>query len=126
MPAWRVCSTPGCPTVTERSGRCDECRAAADHARGTAAQRGYDHQHAVKFREPVLLKDPFCVCTDLGHGHGDPCGAISVHADHYPRSRDQLIALRLNPNDPRYGRGLCQGCHSKHTSEAQPGGWNAR
>ena len=32
----------------------------------------------------------------------------------------------LNPNDPRYGRGLCGSCDSAQTAIRQPGGWNAR
>jgi len=36
-----------------------------------------------------------------------------------------LISQGLNPDDPKYGRGLCSPCHSKETAEHQPGGWNA-
>jgi 5-methylcytosine-specific restriction protein A len=123
--ALRVCSKPGCPHLTE-GGRCPPCRAEAEQARGTSTQRGYDHAHRTEFRGAVLQAQPLCVCTDTAHGHGTPCGALSHHADHHPRGRDELVRLALNPNDPAYGRGLCQPCHSSHTSQAQPGGWNIR
>lgn len=129
--AKRVCPTPGCPELTE-GGRCDDCKARAEQARGTAAQRGYDHEHRERFRRGVLRKDPLCVCTDehrnaQGQGHGAAgCLVPSAHADHHPRGRDELVRLGLDPNDPQYGRGLCGPCHSWHTSQAQPGGWNAR
>jgi 5-methylcytosine-specific restriction protein A len=124
--AKRVCPTPGCPELTE-SGRCSRCKTEAEARRGTAARRGYDHKHRTRFRQGVLRRDPLCVCIDQHRGHGTAgCLAPSVHADHHPRGRDELERLDLDPNDPQYGRGLCGPCHSWHTTQAQPGGWNAR
>lgn len=114
--AMKVCSTPGCAEIV-KTGRCTGCDANAERARGTAAERGYTRGHQT-FRAAVLRRDPICVIPD--------CYLPSKHADHHPRDRRELVALGLNPNDPQYGRGLCHGHHSKHTSEAQPGGWNAR
>lgn len=121
--ALKVCSTPGCPEPTT-TGRCQTCKAKAEQQRGTARERGYDQLHARRFRQAVLRRDPLCQCTDTAHGHGVPCLAISRHADHYPRDRRDLIAAGLDPNAPAHGRGLCHGCHSKHTAQAQPGGWH--
>lgn len=124
--ALRVCSTPGCPVlVPQGTGRCDDCRAKADAARGSSTSRGYGHKHRTRFRDGVLRKDPTCQCRVEGHGHGVPCGAVSTQADHDPLGRDELIAAGLNPNDPRYGVGKCDSCHSKVTTVKQPGGWNA-
>lgn len=129
--ALTVCSTKGCPELVP-TGRCTECRAAAEAKRGTAAQRGYGGRHRTRFRAGVLARDPLCVCADEhrdqhGRGHGTAgCHVPSAHADHHPRGRDELVRLRLDPDDPAYGRGLCGPCHSWHTSQAQPGGWNAR
>jgi len=119
----RICNVPGCPEYTTTS-RCDEHTRAADHARGTARQRGYDTGHEKHFRPAVLAREPRCVCDDETHGHDQPCGAPSVHADHWPLSRRELVARNLNPDDPKHGRGLCGPCHSKHTATEQPGGWN--
>lgn len=63
----------------------------------------------------MLDRDPICVLCLL---------AASTVADHYPLSRRDLIASGLDPNDPAAGRGLCSSCHSRYTTEAQPGGWN--
>ncbi|MEU9405048.1 holin [Streptomyces sp. NPDC048281] len=121
--AWRVCNVPGCPEYTRHS-KCDDHRGEAEQQRGSARQRGYDVEHEQRFRKPVLLRDPTCVCTDEGHGHSSPCGQPSRHADHYPQDRRALAAAGLDPNDPRYGRGLCGPCHSSHTAAEQPGGWH--
>lgn len=122
--AWTVCSTPGCPEYARR-GRCDGCRRKAEQRRGTARQRGYDTRHETRFRRAVLARDPACVCAETGHGHGDPCGQPSQHADHHPLSRRELVEQGLDPNDSRHGRGLCQRCHAKETARHQPGGWAA-
>ncbi len=113
--ALKVCARPGCPNVTTL-GRCAECRAAADKARGTAAQRGYTGRGHQVFRRAVLLRDPICVV----------CGvAFSTVADHYPLSRRDLVELGLDPNAPDRGRGVCKPCHDRSTAVHQPGGWNA-
>ncbi len=124
--AGRVCSTHGCPTVVAGGGRCDECAAAAEAKRGTAAQRGYTGPRHSAFRARVLARDPLCVCADTSHGHAAPCLAPSRHADHWPVDRRTLVRRGLNPNDPQYGRGLCHPCHSASTAVEQPGGWNTR
>ncbi|MGW1057609.1 hypothetical protein [Micromonospora rubida] len=123
--ALKTCSTPGCPELV-RTGRCPTCQANAEARRGTARQRGYDRQHETRFRAKVLRRNPLCVCETTGHHHGAQCLRPSSVADHHPLSRRELVDAGLDPNDPRHGRGLCEGCHNRHTSEAQPGGWNAR
>lgn len=109
-----VCSRPGCPNLTA-TGRCAPCRATAEQARGSPRQRGYDTAHESRFRAPVLARDPVCVLC-----HQAP----ARHADHWPHDRRELIRLSLDPNDPQYGRGLCQRCHARETAREQPGGWN--
>lgn len=121
--ALTVCTVPRCPNLCT-SGRCAEHARAADRARGTARQRGYGGGHETRFRPGVLAKNPTCVCTEQAHGHGEPCGQPSVHADHHPLSRRELADRGLDPNDPRHGRGLCGPCHSAETATNQPGGWN--
>jgi 5-methylcytosine-specific restriction protein A len=110
-----VCSVPGCPQLTD-SGRCAQHRAEAEQARGTARQRGYGHGHENRFRPGVLARDPVCVLCKR---------APSLHADHWPLSRRELLARNLDPDDPAHGRGLCGPCHSSETARHQPGGWNA-
>lgn len=119
-----ICTTPGCPEYTN-GGRCTDCRAQAEAQRGTSTQRGYGTRHRRVFRTAVLARDPFCVCTEPGHGHAQPCGEASRHADHHPRSRRELAAAGEDPDDPRHGRGLCGPCHSSETARHQPGGWAA-
>lgn len=121
--ALRVCTISGCPELVV-SGRCTTHRRDADQERGSATERGYGHRHRIRFRDGVLRRDPLCVCTDAGHGHGPQCLAPATVADHHPRGRRDLVRLRLDPDDPRYGRGLCKGCHDRHTSATQPGGWH--
>lgn len=120
--ALRVCSQAGCPELTD-SGRCTAHRKAADRERGTPAQRGYGTAHRRRFRPGVLLRDPICVCEDQAHGHGVQCWQQSTVADHWPLDRKELVRRGMDANDPAHGRGLCAGCHGKHTAEAQPGGF---
>lgn len=107
-------------------GRCSKCQQQGDRNRGSFADRGYTHRHRTSFRPGVLRKNPTCVCTNTAHGHDSPCGERSTDADHWPLDRRELVARGLDPDDPKHGRGLCHSCHSKHTAQAQPGGWARR
>ena len=114
----RVCSVHGCPTLhTGTDSRCPEHSRKADRARGTAAQRGYTTAGHQGFRTAVLTRDPICVTCE---------NAFSNVADHFPYTRRELIDAGLNPDDPQYGRGLCDPCHGRETTKHQPGGWNQR
>ena len=114
MTALRVCNVAGCPNLTP-APRCEQHQAAAAQARRPDGNPYSTPGHR-RFRAAVLARDPICV---LCHANR------SSVADHHPRSRLDLIDLRLNPDDPRHGRGLCEPCHNRATAEHQPGGWNA-
>jgi hypothetical protein len=125
--AKKVCSTPGCPAIIPAGqGRCEECKRKAEAERGTSTQRGYGGAGHKAFRQAVLARDPICMMGD--------CLRPSRHADHHwippgethPWGRREIVAAGLNPNDPKYGRGLCGPCHSRATAKHQPGGWNRR
>lgn len=109
-----------CGQAIPRGGECPACRPPAvrlPDRRGSATSRGYGSGHRTRFRGGVLRRDPICVI----------CRArVATHADHWPRSRDELIALGLDPDDPQYGRGLCEQCDNRQTAQRQPGGWNQR
>jgi 5-methylcytosine-specific restriction protein A len=123
---WTVCSVPGCPDFTDRGGKCPDHRVEAEQARGTARQRGYGREHETRFRPAVLARDPVCVCPGCPKctEAGDHCTRPSIHADHWPIDRRQLVQQGLDPNDPRHGRGLCGPCHASSTAQLQPGGFN--
>lgn len=115
----RVCSENGCPTIHHGPGaKCPEHRKDAKrrHWEDTAAYSTPGHR---RFRRIVLERDPICT-------YPAGCNQPSTVADHWPRSRKDLIALHLNPNDPQFGRGLCAPHHNQETAANQPGGWNAR
>lgn len=58
-----------------------------------------------------LIDNPACVL----------CGQLATVADHYPRSRRQLIDAREpNPDDARWLRALCARCHNRETARRQP------
>lgn len=111
-----VCSTVGCPEVT-KGGRCDGCKAKAEKQRRPDGNPYNSTQHRKVFRTKVLDKDPICVVCRVKR---------STVADHYPLSRRELVRLKLDPNDPDRGRGVCKPCHDRETAQHQPGGWNAR
>lgn len=110
----RVCSVSGCPEIypSSEGSRCHAHRRQADRARGN---RGYGTKGHQGFRAAVIRRDPICVLC-----HVRP----STVADHHPHSRRELIDSRLDPNDPRRGRGLCKPCHDAETARNQPGGWH--
>ena len=123
--ALRTCTVPGCPVLVP-SGRCDAHERAAAQRRGSAASRGYGHRHRVRFREAVLARDPVCTCTDPHRWHGvGGCAAFATVADHHPLDRAELVRRRLDPDHPRYGRGLCTRCHNAATARNQSAGWHA-
>ena len=114
----KVCSTRGCPNIHKNDGaKCDTCQGEADrrHWEDTSDYSSAGHR---RFRAAVLDRDPICVMPR--------CNQPATVADHHPRSRKDLIALHLNPDDPQYGRGLCDRHHNQETARNQPGGWNAR
>lgn len=114
----RVCSVHGCPTIYPASegSRCQAHRKQADQARRPGGSVYGTRPHR-RFREAVLTRDPICVICST---------AFSNIADHYPHTRNELIELGRDPNDPQSGRGLCKPCHDRHTASTSPGGWNAR
>lgn len=117
---YRVCSTHGCPTLHEGTGKCDGCRAKADKQRRPDGNPYTTPGHKA-FRETVLARNPRCVCPgDCGH-HTGWCGKPSTVADHYPTERVDLITQGKNPNDPRYGRGVCKPCHDAKTARTASG-----
>lgn len=78
---WKVCSTPGCPTLTEhRERKCDEHltakRAALDSRRPSARARGYDSRWERERAAYVERYGPDCECgcgrraTDVHHIDG--------------------------------------------------------
>ena len=122
----RVCSTPGCPELHQGTGRCPACAATADRARRPHGNPYATRGHRLGFRAPVLAAQPYCRCVgECGH-HEGMCGQPSTVADHHPVERGDLVAQKLDPNDPRYGRGICKPCHDAKTARTSPGGWNAR
>lgn len=104
-----ACPRPGCPHPRP----CPQHHRRPD-TRPTAAARGYGPRHRAA-RAIVLECDPICVICQR---------APAVVADHYPRSRRQLEAAGLDPDDPAHMRGLCKPCHDAHTARTSPGGWN--
>lgn len=82
-------------------------------SRPTAAQRGYDARWQCR-RKRYLASHPICAL----------CPHPAKVADHYPRSRRQLIADGVrDPDADAYLRPLCTNCHNKETAKHQPGGW---
>ena len=112
----RVCSKPDCPNLHDGRGMCPSCRARADKIRRPHGNP-YNTRGHQTFREAVLTRDPICVLCRKTQ---------STVADHYPLDRVDLIEQGLDPNDPKHGRGLCAGCHNRHTAHSKPAGWNDR
>jgi 5-methylcytosine-specific restriction protein A len=122
----RRCTWPGCPEDRAFRGRCAKHAQAAEDARGSSTQRGYDARHR-RARKNVLRRDRFCQCATEGC-HPEiagthECMRVATVADHFPLSRRELVAMGLDPYDPTRMRGICHTCHSKETKKHQPGGY---
>ena len=115
---YRLCSTPNCPDVHNLpSSRCPAHEQQAKQSHWDRSKAYNTKGHRVRFRLAVLRRDPICILCQQRE---------SNEADHWPRSREELLTLHLDPNDPQYGRGLCAPCHKAQTAAHQPGGWNQR
>jgi hypothetical protein len=73
-----VCSTPGCPTIHPGKGRCPTHAREYEQARGTAAQRGYGHQHRTQGDAAIKgathcanCGQPFTTDNPVTRGHVD-------------------------------------------------------
>lgn len=114
----RACT--GCGATVPAGLPCPDCetaRRALDRSNRRDTLRPYfTRAHRRRFRQGVLDRDPLCVL----------CGKVATIADHYPRTRRQLVEDGDDPNDPAHGRGLCKACHDRHTAATSPGGWNRR
>lgn len=106
MRALSVCPTRGCPELTP-GGPCAACASKREQTRGSSRQRGYGRGHVMRFRHGVLARDPVCVLCR---------SRPSLHADHWPLSRDTLVLRGMDADDPKHGRGLCASCHSRETA----------
>ncbi len=114
--ALKTCSTVGCPELVPK-GRCAVCAREAEARRGTAAQRGYGSSWTR--RRSAFLRRPENVFCRL-------CQSVATVADHWPRSRRELVAMGVRDPDAEHRlRPLCAPCHGKETAASQPGGWNA-
>jgi 5-methylcytosine-specific restriction protein A len=119
MRANSVCTTPGCPTITQ-GGRCAACTALVRARRPKTARRGYGARWQA-VRASYLRAHPLCECAD--------CEAIPAPLRPVAREVDHIDGL--GPLGPRgYDwtnlRAMTKACHSRATARAQPGGWNDR
>jgi 5-methylcytosine-specific restriction protein A len=106
---WRVCSTPGCPELTEASlcARHEaERQARIDAKRPTPAARGYDSRWAA-IRKRYLAEHPFCEAPG--------CLFPAVDVDHIdgrgPRGDNSFLNLQA----------LCKSHHARKTARQDHG-----
>lgn len=89
-----------------------------DVDRENSHRRGYGGKRWHRARGIVLRRDPLCTAgPDLAPAG---CDAPSTRADHYPRTRRQLLADGVtDPDDPELMRGLCEHHHNRHTGRSR-------
>jgi ribosomal protein S14 len=96
----RACHRCGRPT-RESSGICPPCT----EAYRSAGQRPYDDAAWKRRSASFLRANRKCAI----------CGEPSRVADHWPRTRKELLAAGvLDPDLPGYLRPLCLSCHPRH------------
>lgn len=108
----KPCSTPGCPGLTRRGGKCGatccagRCRAQSG-TQESAGRRGYDSAWR-KVRDPYIAAHPVCV----------DCGAASTIADHL----DGLGPLGPRGSDWSNLEAVCKRCHNRRSLQYD-GAW---
>ena len=84
----RPCSEPGCPRFAEVRGKCAPHASEADLARGSAAERGYDHAWR-QLREAYIREHPLCEIKTHCKGIIPDCAATEV---------DHIIPIKDRPD----------------------------
>lgn len=110
----RVCSEPGCPELSDEA-RCEthriEGRRQREARRESPAERGYGpewRRHSRSF----LSGHPICVL----------CSEPARVADHWPKTRKQLLADGVtDPDLEMFLRPLCTRCHNRETAAGHQG-----
>lgn len=117
--ALSVCSTSGCPTLTQ-GGRCDACQVDARALRRGSSRAGYDRTWQ-RTRKAYLRVNPYCMCepcADLPM----PLRPVATEVDHI----DGLGPLGPRGHDWANLRSMTKAHHARETGRSQPGGWNDR
>lgn len=117
--AMSVCTTPGCPTLTQ-GGRCDACRVTAQRSRRGSARAGYDTRWQ-RTRRAYLMDHPLCECDEC-EAMPAPLRPPATEVDHI----DGLGPLGPRGHDWSNLRAMTKAHHSRATALAQPGGWADR
>jgi 5-methylcytosine-specific restriction protein A len=118
--AMSVCSTPGCPELTE-GGRCKGCQERARVLRRATKRKPYDRAAWSRTRLAYLRANPYCEC--------DECMALSLLLR--PLATEVNHIDGLGPLGPRGHdwtnlQSMTKAHHSRITAREQPGGWNDR
>lgn len=119
---FKVCSTAGCPNLVQSGSKCRDCKRQAERERRPHGNPYATSGHR-RCRRQVLARDPRCVCTGDCGRHEGMCGAPSTIDDHWPYERKQLIEMDLDPNDPKWSRGICKPCHDAKTARTNVAGF---
>lgn len=108
-----VCSEPDCPSIVERSGRCDEHRRRVGRvARARYVRNRYGSEWA-RISAIKLRASPICECADQQCRCAGQCDRSSTEVDH-------VIPFRMF-NDRRAANraplhALCKSCHARKTA----------
>lgn len=115
-----VCSTPGCPVLTEHSGRCQGCTRKAA-ARRRSRTHSYSSAAWRRTRAAFLAAHPYCECP----AHA----ALPAIARPDATEVDHVDGLGLaGPRafDWSNLRAMTKACHSRRTATDQPTDWGGR
>lgn len=118
--AMSVCSTPGCPVLTESNGRCQGCASKA-RARRRLRTPSYSSPAWRRTRAAFLAAHPYCECPahaglpTLARPDATEVDHIDGLGLHGPRAFDWSNL-----------RAMTKACHSRRTATDQPTDWGGR
>ena len=107
------CHQPGCPEKV-KSGYCAMHRRQVDLARGTAQQRGYDHDWA-KFSKVWRTRHPLCGERADGRLYAQDSRCVQQGIDTAANATDHIVSMKNGGS--KYGeenlQSLCLSCNSR-------------
>jgi 5-methylcytosine-specific restriction endonuclease McrA len=108
----RAC--PRCGALVAGGGRCPRCARQADHARGTAQQRGYDAAWA-RYSKAWLARFPWCGMRQNGQLFAEHSQCVQLGLRTQATVTDHIKAMKDGGAkfDPANHQSLCGNCNRR-------------
>ena len=116
------CPAPHCGRLTRRRGRCGQCVAKSEQARGTATARGYGAQWS-EYSRAWLARFPFCGMRNDGAFHVEHSYCARLGRRVRAEVTDHIRSMKRGGArfDPTNHQSLCRACNSRKAVAVEGG-----